>query len=858
MRTVRTFTVAPALPARLSALKDIANNLWWCWSQDAREIFIRVDRVAWETAYHNPIAMFSRVSQSRLKELTEDEGFLAQMDRVKQELDDYMNTKTWAHTQLEGKEPVRIAYFCAEFGIHESLPIYSGGLGLLAGDHLKAASGLGIPLVGIGLFYHNGYFRQYLNPEGWQQEYLAGNDFYNLPCTLEIRNGKPLLVDVDLPGRRVFAQIWKVQVGRVPLYLLDTRIDENAVEDRSITDQLYGGDHEHRIKQELILGIGGLRALRALGIEPQVCHMNEGHSAFLAIERIRILIQEKGMQFHQALEAGIPGNVFTTHTPVPAGNEVFGMELMDRYFGSWPEKLQIDRKAFLALGRQNPHDDSEMFSMTILALRTAGHANGVSALHGYVSRKMWSGVWPEVPIHEVPITSITNGVHIRSYVSDQLNELFVRYCGPRWSFDAAVLGHTWKGPQEIPDGELWRVHERRRSRLVTWAREHVKEQLARAGAAPKDIESADEILDPEALTIGFARRFATYKRGTLLFRDPARLEAILSDKKRPVQILYAGKAHPKDAAGKQFIQQIFKMARDPRFKNRIIFLEDYDIVVARYLVQGVDVWLNNPRRPLEASGTSGMKAAANGALNCSILDGWWCEGYDGQNGWGIGRAEEYTDLDYQDDVESRALYDLLEKQIVPLFYERSSDGTHTTDGLPREWIRRMKRAMMTAAGQFSTHRMVREYFERFYAPAAERWNLINKDNHKGAIELWDWKIALYQKWAQIRILAVDTEQQKELLVGNTMKVKVRIHLGPVLPEWVQVQAYVGSLNDKGSVDLGRAIALDYQNAASESGVHNYIGNIPCEVSGRFGYEIRVLPNNPKLTSPFIPSLITWG
>ncbi len=851
MRTVRTFTVVPALPKRLAALRDVANNLWWTWTQEARDVFVRIDRDAWEASGHNPIAMFGRVSQKRFRELSEDDGFLAHLDRVKQNLDGYMSAKTWYDQVNAGKPRTSIAYFCAEFGLHESLPIYSGGLGLLAGDHLKAASGLGIPLMGIGLFYHNGYFRQYLNHEGFQQEYLAPNDFYNLPCTLErSKDGKPLMVSVDFPGRKVYAQIWRVQVGRVPLYLLDTRIEENRTEDRAITDQLYGGDHEHRIKQEIVLGIGGLRAMRALGVEPEVCHMNEGHSAFLAIERIRTLIDEKGLNFHQALEAIIPGNIFTTHTPVPAGNEVFGIDLMDRYFGEWYGKLHIDRKAFLALGRQNPHNEGEAFSLTVLALRTAGFAGGVSALHGYVSRKMWSGVWPEVPVHEVPISSITNGCHIRSYVSDQLNELFVRYCGPRWSYDAAAHGYGWKGPDHLPDAEVWRVHERRRSRLVTWARDKMKEQLARSGAPPKEIEAAEEILDPEALTIGFARRFATYKRGTLLFRDPERLAKILGDKTRPVQILYAGKAHPKDNAGKQFIQTIFKMSRDARFKNKVIFLEDYDIVVARYLVQGVDVWLNNPRRPLEASGTSGMKAAANGALNCSTLDGWWCEGYDGQNGWAIGRGEEYTDLEYQDEVESRALYDLLEKQIVPLFYQRGADD------LPREWIRRMKRAMSTSAGQFSTHRMVREYFEKFYSQAGDRFLEINKEQHRGAKAMWDWKMALYQRWAQIRVERVSAERNDGLTVGGELKVKASVHLGPMDPGWVDVQAYTGNLTDLGSVELGRALPMQY--AGHNNGIHEYEGNIPCDLSGRFGYEVRVIPKNPHLVSPFVPGLITWG
>ena len=852
MRTVRTYTVVPNFPSRLNSLRDIAYNVWWTWNQEARDLFVRMDRDVWEASGHNPVAMFGKVNQTRLKALGEDEDFLAHMDRVKQTLDAYMTAKTWYDQANEGHQRINVAYFSAEFGIHECLPVYSGGLGLLAGDHLKAASGLGVPLYGVGLFYYNGYFRQYLNADGFQQEFLAPNDFYNLPCTLERdKNGKPQVVNVELPGRRVFIQIWRVQVGRVPLFLLDTRVDQNRPEDRTITDQLYGGDHEHRIQQEIVLGIGGVRALRLMGIEPEVVHMNEGHAAFSAIERFRILMDEKGLSFYQAVEANIPGNVFTTHTPVPAGNEVFGIELMDKYFGELYSRLRIDRKMFLALGRQNPHQESETFSLTVLALRTAGYANAVSALHGIVSRKMWSGVWPEVPNHEVPIGSITNGCHIRSYVSDPLNELFVRYCGARWSYDAAQQGQAWKGPDQIPDAEVWRVHERCRARLVTWSRARMREQLARSGASPKEVERSEDILDPEALTIGFARRFATYKRGTLLFRDPDRLARLLAHAERPVQILYAGKAHPKDNAGKQFIQTIYKMASDSRFKNRIIFVEDYDIVVARYLVQGVDVWLNNPRRPLEASGTSGMKAAANGILNCSILDGWWCEGYDGENGWAIGRGEEYSDLDYQDDVESRALYDLLEKEIVPQFYER------TTEGLPREWVRRMKRAMATSCGLFSTLRMVREYFEKSYQPAGERWHAVNANNFQVARELWDWKMMLFQRWAQIRVENVSAENAEGLAVGQKLKVRAAVHLGPVSPDWVEVQAYTGPLTELGAATAGKALPLSCVGSAS-NGVYQFEGMLPCDQSGRFGYEIRVLPKNKNLSSPFIPSLITWG
>lgn len=855
-RQVRTYTVVPALPERLSALRDIALNLWWTWTQEARTLFIDMDREAWESCNHNPVLMLGRVTPKRLAQLAEDSGFLASLDRVAGALDEYMRAETWHSELMEGKKDANIAYFSAEFGLHECMPIYSGGLGLLAGDHLKAASGLGLPFVAMGLFYYNGYFRQYLNPDGFQQEYVSPNDFYNLPCTLETTpDGKPITICVDYPGRKVYAQIWRVQVGRIRLYLLDTKIDANSPEDRAITDQLYGGDHEHRLKQEILLGIGGVRALRALGREPEVVHMNEGHAAFSALERMRILIEEKGLTFHEALEAGIPGNIFTTHTPVPAGNEVFGVELMDRYFYEWHGKLRTDRKSFLALGRVNPHDDGETFSMTILALRTSGQANGVSKLHGEVSRKMWANVWPDVPVHEVPIGHVTNGCHIRSYASDQLDELYVRYCGTRWSLDASNEGADWRGPERLPDAELWRVYQRRRSRLVTWARERYKAQLKRSGAAPQEIEQAEELLDPEALTIGFARRFATYKRGTLLFRDPERLAKILADKDRRVQIIYAGKAHPKDTAGKQFIQAIYKFARDPRFKNRIIFLEDYDIVVARYLVQGVDVWLNNPRRPMEASGTSGMKAAVNGALNCSILDGWWCEGYDGENGWSIGNGEDYTDLEYQDDVESRALYDLLEKHVVPLFYERRSDG------LPREWIRRMKRSMRTAIGTFSTFRMVKEYYEKYYSKAGERWRRINEGNLQKAKELWAWKLSLYQNWAQVRV--EETTSNASALdgmhVGEAVKVTTRIHLGPIAPEFVDVQAFYGSLDAQNRIVEGKVSSLLNKGAAPVvSGSYIFSGEIPCPATGRFGYEIRVLPKNPNLSSQFVPSLITWG
>lgn len=856
MRNIRTYTVVPNLPKRIEPLRDIAYNLYWSWHQEALELFKRVNEKGWRTAGHNPVALLGSTSQERLQAVARDEGFLAHLDRVKAELDEYLTTKTWYRTKYGDDSDLRVAYFSAEFGLHESLPIYSGGLGLLAGDHLKSASGLGLPLTGIGLFYKKGYCRQHLNADGWQQEFLHQNDFYNMPCKLVLDDGgKPIIIKVEFPNpdREVLFQIWRVHVGRVQLYLLDANIDANQPSDRTLTDQLYGGDVEHRIKQEVVLGVGGVRALKALNISPQVFHMNEGHSAFLAIERIRELVEEKGMKFDPAREAVTGGNVFTTHTPVPAGIDRFGPELIDRYFGSWYERLGCGRKTFLALGRKNPHDEREPFSMAILALKTANVSNGVSKLHGVVSRRMWNRLWPEVPDHEIPITSITNGVHIRSYVSEQLDELYTRYCGTRWSYEAGQTGIQWQGPNLLPDSELWRVHERRRWSLVTWVRKRLRQQLERQSAGPRAVAAAEEVLDPEALTIGFARRFATYKRGTLLFRDPERLARLLANKDRPMQIIFAGKAHPKDVEGKRLIQQVVHFAREERFQKHLVFLEDYDIHVARYLVQGVDVWLNTPRRPHEASGTSGMKAAANGALNLSILDGWWCEGYDGTNGWAIGEGEEYEDIEYQDDVECRALFDLLEGQVVPMFYERGPEQ------LPREWIARMKRAMQTGIPQFSTVRMVRDYTEKLYVPTGERSVTMNENDHQAAQELWDWKVQVFTNWAQIRIEDVSTSKTGEVAVGDKLSVHAEVHLGPIDPDWVDVQVYYGPLTETGNIRNGLAQSMSINgDDAPREGVRKYRGEIPCGESGRYGFTVRVLPRHTNMQCQFVPGLITWG
>lgn len=863
-RSLRTFTVLPRLPQRLHALHKLAYNMWWCWNHEAVALFRRVDADLFAACDQSPVKLIGQVDQTRLEQLASDDGFLAHMDRVEASFDNYMAAPTW-FGETYGKRngdataaETRIAYFSAEFGLHESVPVYSGGLGVLAGDHLKSASDLGIPLMGVGLMYREGYFRQYLNVDGWQQERYPENDFFNLPLIPETTaDGSPLLIDVPFPGRAVFARIWRIQVGRIPLYLLDTNIPRNSPEDRTITNRLYGGDHEMRIKQEMILGIGGVRALRALGRTPTICHMNEGHSAFCGLERIRWLMEENKLDFHTAREAVTAGTCFTTHTPVPAGNDVFAPHLIEHYLAGLMEALKIPRDEFLGLGRQNPRDHGEQFGMTVLAIKLSNTSNGVSRLHGDVSRKMWKAIWPELPDAELPITSITNGIHTRSWVSTDLLQLYDRYLGVQWEERPTDYG-IWKRADHIPDAELWRTHERRRERLVAFARQRLKKQLTGRGAPPAEIARAEEVLDPEALTIGFARRFATYKRGTLLFRNLDRLSAIINNKDRPLQIIFAGKAHPRDHGGKELIAEILHVARRPEFRRRIVFLEDYDINVARYLVQGVDVWLNNPRRPLEASGTSGMKVAANGGLNLSVLDGWWVEAHEmtatpGEtpNGWAIGHGEEYTDLTYQDDVESRAIYDLLEQEIVPLFYTRSSDG------LPRGWLRMMKQTIRTVAPFFNTNRMVQEYTEKCYWPSVTRHLQLSKDGLKKAAALASWRRSLSRGWSHVKVENVEVNGSDPMHVGAELHVKARVNLGGLSPDDVEVQLFHGVVDSMGEIPSPHTAVMSH-NGAAEGGSWVYKGSIPCRSSGQHGFAVRVLPRNGDLSNPFETGLICWG
>ena len=863
MPTVHSFNVLPALPDSLKGLEAIAKNMFWSWNPDFVELFKRIDSNLWSACGHNPIKLLGGISQAKLESLAENQGFLSELQQTAEKLKQYLNRPGWFEKVSANSSNSIIAYFSAEFGIHESLPVYAGGLGILAGDHLKSASDLGIPLVGVGLLYQKGYFRQYLNIDGWQQEVYIENDPYNMPIELVRKeSSRPLTISVEYPEKCVLAQIWCISVGRTKLYLLDTNIPANSPADRMITSSLYGGDRELRIRQEIMLGIGGVKALSAMGISPTVFHMNEGHAAFMALERIRELRSATNMSFDEALEATRASSVFTIHTPVKAGIDEFRVGLMDKYFGSYFPYLGINRKRFLGLGRLFPDDDSESFKMPILAIHLSSFINGVSKLHGEVSRQMWGSLWPGIPVSEVPIKSVTNGIHIKNWLSEEMSTLFARYLGPSWA-DDTLDKSLWNNIDQIPDEELWRAHQRCKEQLVVFARTRLKAQMQRRGTYHSEMNRAEEVLDPEVLTIGFARRFASYKRGNLLLKDPQRLTKLLTNPQRPVQFIFAGKAHPSDTEGKDIIRQVVHFANQPEVRRRVVFIEDYDIDVARFLVRGVDLWLNTPRRPMEASGTSGMKAAVNGVLNMSTLDGWWCEGYTPEGGWAIGAGETYKDLDYQDMVEVQAIYNLLDNEVVPLFYTRSADN------LPRAWIRRVKNSIKWIAPRFNTHRMVADYARRFYNPAMARWRYLTENSMTRAKDLSRWKTDIRQAWSEFAVKNVLMEitngqtseplnpKQPQLNVGSQLTVKALIKLGKVNPNDVSVELYHGPVDSWGSITDGSAVRMDYKEQSQQDGEHWFTGSVRCLNTGQRGASVRVLPNHPDLITPYEMGMVLW-
>jgi starch phosphorylase len=698
-----------SLPRRITRLSELAYNMWWAWNPGAQRLFSQLNRILWEKVYHNPIALLRRIERADLNAATNDRYYLEEYDRVMREFDQYMaGEDTWFKRSMSAMQDRQIAYFSFEFGLHESLPVYAGGLGVLSGDHLKEASDMGLPLVGIGFYYTQGYFSQRITEDGWQETRSMMLDHENLPVIrLTHPDGSPLMVSVILAGRQVIARILQVQVGRIPLYLLDTDVEVNNPADRMMTARLYTSDQEVRISQEILLGIGGARAINILGYNPTVWHMNEGHSAFLTIQRMRELMAA-GASFEEAVAKIRTTNVFTTHTPVPAGNDEFGVWLIDKYLSHIWAELKIDREQFIDLGR-NAADWGETFSMPVLALHLSEKSNGVSELHGRVSRRMWHKLWPGLKEEDVPISHITNGVHAPTWMARRLRMLFNHYLGPEWT-DNIDDPEMWDLLDNIPDGELWAVRRHLKNKLVSYAIERARRQWVAGGFHPVQVVAGGVLLEPYSLTLGFARRFATYKRANLIMSDMDRLIKIVTNETRPVQIIFAGKAHPSDEPGKLLIQQVYRSVKDARTGGRLVFLEDYDMNLARMLVQGVDVWVNTPRRPNEASGTSGMKAAMNGALNFSVLDGWWCEGYNGKNGWAIGNDVDDGDHERQDAADAESL----ENEIIPLYY-----NNRNVDGLPHGWIDKIKESIRTLAPQFSTRRMLKEYMMQSYLPGMQ-------------------------------------------------------------------------------------------------------------------------------------------
>ena len=711
-KIIREYPNSFNLPKRIEGLAKLAHNLWWAWNPDGQRIYSHIDPLLWNAVNHNPIAFLRRVDRTRINAALNQPSFLERYDKVIANLNAYMARKdTWFATQYPKLNDKQIAYFSFEFGLHESLPVYAGGLGILSGDHLKEASDLGLPLTAVGFVYNQGYFVQHLTEDGWQETRSALIDYNELPLvSLLDENRQPLTICVDLPGRDVTARIWELEVGRVHLYMLDTNLEQNSPADRQLTERLYNSDPEIRISQEVLLGIGGVRVLELLGVKPDVWHMNEGHSAFLSVERLRGLIKS-GVSMDEAIEKVRVSDVFTTHTPVPAGNDQFPLWLIDKYFSQIWVELGMTRDQFIDLGRQ-AQPWGETFVMPVLALKLSERANAVSELHGQVSRKMWSFLWPNLKVENVPIGYVTNGVHTGTWLARRMGLLFSKYLGSDW-IDRLDDQTMWENVVNIPDDELWEVRRHLKNKLVNFANERTRMQWRNGTLTASQVVAGGVFLEPYSLTIGFARRFATYKRANLMFRDFDRLMKMINHPHMPVQIIFAGKAHPADEPGKLIIQQVYRAVKESRSGGRLIFLEDYDINLARYLVQGVDVWMNTPRRPNEASGTSGMKAALNGGLNFSILDGWWREGYNSRNGWSIGSDTEYTNPEEQDAADAQSVYETLENQIIPLFYERNADN------IPAEWLKMVKENMRTLTPQFSLRRMLKEYVTDYYLPSIE-------------------------------------------------------------------------------------------------------------------------------------------
>jgi glycogen phosphorylase len=846
IQPVLEFLVRPALPEALERMSELSYNVLWSWEPNIRLLFRRLDQRMWKASGHNPVLMLGSVPQETLERAASDPRYLALYRRACERYDAYMSR------QPSWDKEYSIAYFSMEYGIVECLQSYSGGLGMLAGDFLKACSDLDIPIVGIGLLYQKGYLQQYLNPDGWQQERTPNNDFYTLPIRPTQKDDKDLVVDVRLPTGTLYLKVWEMAVGRVKLYLLDSNIPQNERADhRDVTDQLYGGDAHTRIRQEIALGIGGLRVLKALNIDPTVYHMNEGHSTFLAIERIRLLMQEYRLSFAEALEATRYNNVFTTHTSVPAGIDVFDQGLIYEYFSEYCREAGIDWETFNGLGRSSlaGHDK---FLTPVMAMRTSAYKNAVSELHRTVSQDMFQGMWPNLPPAEVPIASITNGMHLLTWLNSDLALLYDQYLQPDWRERHRDV-QTWKLVDDIPDHELLEVHRRRKMALITFVRERQVEAAQRRKASAAELRRAAEVLDPNAFTIGFARRFATYKRATLFLRDVERLRKILLNQEFPVQLIIAGKAHPKDHPGKMLIREIFQLSRDPELSKHLVFLEDYGIHVARYLVQGVDLWLNNPVRGQEACGTSGMKAGINGVLNFSVLDGWFDEAYEISGGWGIGEREPYSED--QDEVHARSLYSVLENEIVPTFYDRPDRV------VPREWMRRVKMSLTNLSPLYDCRRMVDEYVEKLYLPAHSAYESVRAAKFEKACKMAHWHSTVSRAWDRVQFVEVGPKPDGPVISGEQVVVDAAVDLAGLTPEDVRVEVLLGRVGAEGDLEeteIQELAPKEQRPGSSSKHVWVFSGRLLPRFTGRLGFAVRVSPNHftDPLTRPCEP-VIKW-
>ena len=845
-------TVTPELPKRIGELDKIARNLWWSWNTDFLKLFKMIDVDLWERVGKNPIKFLKEVSQEKLELAINDSSFLKQYDKIKQDFEGYMNNKnTWFAKKYPNNKNDLIAYFSAEYGLDEILPIYSGGLGILSGDHLKSASDLGIPLVAIGLFYKNGYFHQIINKDGMQETTYKINDSNSLPMeVVKDREGNDLKIFLKFPNGKLYLRVWKVNVGKVSLYLLDSDIEENLEEYRDVTRSLYGGDQEMRIKQEIVLGMAGTNLLKVLGLNPTVYHMNEGHSSFLTLELMKTIMNEKQVSFSIAKDIVSSKTLFTTHTPVPAGNDIFPIDLVEKYFKNYWTRFGITKEEFFRLGMQEGADVSKTgFNMGILALKVAGKKNGVSKLHGAVSRELFAEVWPNIMQDESPIEYITNGVHTCSWLAPNLKTLYNEYLMPFWQ-DSIYDENVWKNINNIPNEVLWEEHLKRKRKLISIVKENTINRLKRNGYSYEEINSVVSSLKADSLTIGFARRFATYKRATLIFRDLERITEILNKADKPVQLIFAGKAHPLDEEGKNLIKFIHEISMKPQFKGKIFLMEDYDIGMSRYLVSGVDVWLNNPRRPLEASGTSGQKAAINGVINFSVLDGWWAEGYNMKNGWTIGKNSEYENYEMQDNYDSESLYNTLENKIVPIYYSKNEEGVSD------KWVQIMKNSIIYDGAKFSTSRMLVDYTNKFYMPLA---NLTNKyySNLATVTSFNEWKAHLYRNWNDIKIIEEQNLDNITIKAGNSIEVKCKVILPNIDVESIEVQTYCGKILESGKVEKISAITMKCISSNQDTKEYGFSAKIELSTGGEYGYTFRVMPKNEMILNAENLNLVKW-